>query len=79
MYPSPLVSRPLSLLHHDELADVCLHEEESVEEDGGEEGGEHGPHRQHGVVTGGGDKPPSGSVVSHLNRTANRYRKIIKL
>ena len=46
------------LLHHDELTDVGLHEEEQVQEYCWKDGDEHGPDCQ-GVVSGpcGGDQP----------------------
>ena len=56
----------LGLLQHDELADVGLHEEQQVEEDGGQEGGEGRPNGQRDRQAGGRDKPVALGRVGHL-------------
>ena len=70
------------LLHDDQLADLGLHEDEEVEEDGWDDCGEHGPHRQGGFqASSWRDQPTPGTAVSHLgdvdkNRCVHFFRKL---
>ena len=66
MNPCSFIIRSLRLLHHNQLADMCLHEEENVEEDGGEEGSKHCPDGEGLRDTSWGDKPASSFILSYL-------------
>ncbi len=56
----------LGPLNDDELAYLCLDEEDDVEEDARQDGGDHGPDGQVDLVTRGRDQPVSRRVVRHL-------------
>ena len=76
-------TRPLRLprlLHDDQLADLSLHEDEEVEEDGWDDCGEHGPHWQGGFrASGWRDQPTPGTAVGHLMTDVDKSPFLTKL
>ncbi len=61
-------------LDDDELADLCLDEEDDVEENAGQDGGDHGPDRQLHVVPCRRDQPVPRLTVRHLWRIHRKKR-----